>query len=190
MAIIHLDAKQVPAQLRGAYNGKRFTAEVSETVFIPRDADLWQDGQRDRYYAIELATGKTSAPAGFKLAPWDNGRGDTTVTLRAGFAVVRHTQGFMPSMHFYVHASDAIALLPAPRAELTAVEKIVLNATASYKSSYGGRDRYQMAQDDQRWSKDPVAFNRAAWDAAKESLIAKGLLNKAGAITVAGRNAR
>lgn len=31
--------------------------------------------------------------------------------------------------------------------------------------------------------------SRAEWDAAKDSLIAKGLLNKAGAITVAGRNA-
>jgi len=31
--------------------------------------------------------------------------------------------------------------------------------------------------------------SRADWDAAKQSLIGRGYLNKAGAITTAGRNA-
>jgi hypothetical protein len=90
---------------------------------------------------------------------------------------------------FHVHPADAAALLPAPAADLSAHEKLVLEATASLKSSYGGRDRYQMATDDLRYARKPYP-SRAEWDAAKAELIGRGYLNKAGVITVAGRNAR
>jgi len=191
MHTIYLTPDQVPAHLRNGYSGKRFKAIVSDSVTIPSDADLWSGGSRDRYQVVELSSGKVSAPAHYNKAPWDV-RADNTIALAAGYAVVRHSMfcGKDMGLTFYIHPSDTVALLPAPSAELSAVEKIVLNATASYKASYNGRDRYQMAQDDQRWSKNPVTFDRAAWDSAKASLVTKGLLNKAGAITVAGRNAR
>jgi hypothetical protein len=88
---------------------------------------------------------------------------------------------------FYVHPDNATKLLPAPQAELTAFEKIVLSATASYKSSYAGMDRYEMARRDCR---NGTPFpTRDDWALAKQTLINLGLLNKAGAITPAGRNA-
>jgi hypothetical protein len=41
------------------------------------------------------------------------------------------------------------------------------------------------------WEKKPESFpTREQWQAAKDSLISKGLLNKAGAVTPKGRNAR
>jgi hypothetical protein len=88
---------------------------------------------------------------------------------------------------FYVHPQNAAALLPAPSAELSEHEQIVLNATCSLKSSHNGRDRYQMACE--HYSRDPL-MTREQWNLAKASLQAKGLLNKAGAVTVAGKNAR
>lgn len=74
-----------------------------------------------------------------------------------------------------------------------------LEYTCARKSSYNGRNRCQMLQDDMQhkirsgWG--GLAYLSAVptteqWEAAKASLIAKGLLNKAGAVTVAGRNAR
>jgi hypothetical protein len=94
---------------------------------------------------------------------------------------------------FYVHPDNAAKLLPAPGAELSAHESIVLQATCSYKSSYNGRDRYSMAHDDARWGK-PGALEsfptREQWQQAKDSLIAKGLLAKNGAVTPKGRNAK
>lgn len=90
---------------------------------------------------------------------------------------------------FYVNPSNAAALLPAP-VELSAHEKEVLNATRSYKSSYGGRDRYDMAQSAAQYGKNAGAFpSREQWEAAKAALMARGFLNKAGAITVKGKNA-
>ena len=189
MQTIYLEANLVPSQLRNGYSGKKFKAVVCESMTIHADADLWSGGSRDRYQGIELATGRTSAPASFNLAPWDNARDETEITLRQGYGIVRHSIfcGKDMGLTFYVHPTDAVALLPAPSAELSAHEKIVLNATASYKSSYNGQDRYQMAMPYGDKSGYPT---RAQWDDAKTLLISKGLLNKAGAITVAGRNAR
>jgi hypothetical protein len=87
---------------------------------------------------------------------------------------------------FYVHPDNAAKLLPAPT-EVSEVDKLVLRATASYKSSYMGRDRYDMAKNDRR---DGSPFpTRDEWNACKVSLACRGLLTKAGAITPAGRNA-
>lgn len=192
MSTIYLEPNQVPAQLRGKYTGTKFQVEVCETMTIPMDAGLWSGGSRDSYYGIDLATGESAALPWGQSAPWSGERKEATVTLQPGKVVVCHSMfcGKDMGLRFFLHPSNAAALLPAPSAELTSHEKIVLSATRSYKSSYGGKDRYQMAQDETRYSDRAASFpSRDQWDAAKASLITKGLLNKAGAITVAGRNA-
>jgi hypothetical protein len=84
-------------------------------------------------------------------------------------------------------------MLPAPAAELTELEKIVLAYTRARKSSYNGKDRYAMAAEDWQWKArgktDRPFHTRQAWDAAKADLAARGLLDKRGALTTAGRNA-
>lgn len=191
---IHLDPKMVPAAMRGAYNGQKFTAVVCTETTIPSDAGLWDGGSRDTFYAIEMETGAQVAIPGQNSAPWDNGRADRTVALRPGFALVRRSmfRGKDMGMTFYLHPDNAAKLLPAPAAELTAHESLVLSATCSYKASYGGMNRYEMAKRDCEYNPErKAAFPTIEqWETAKQSLIAKGLLNKAGAVTVAGRNAR
>ena len=121
-------------------------------------------------------------------APWDKERShDQTVALSPSFVVVSHSifQGKDMGLTFYVHPAVAAKMLPAP-VELSDLDKTILSATVNYKSSYGGLDRYQMAQRDQYGKLFPT---REAWELGKESLASRGLLNKAGAITVAGRNA-
>jgi hypothetical protein len=184
----YLEPNQVPSHLRGAYQGKQFKAKVCTEMTIPADAGLWSDGSRDVYTAVSFDTGKSVRFPGQNEAPWGN-RQDRVVTLEPGFAVVQHTifRGKDFGLTFYLHPDNAAKLLPAPAAEISELERFVLNAAASYKSSYGGKDRYQMAADNARWSKKPVP-TRQDYDSAKQSLISKGLLNKVGAITVSGRN--
>lgn len=189
MNTIYLEPAMVPAHLRGSYAGKMFKALVCESMTIPITAGLWDGGSRDKYYAIDFATGRQIELPGQMAAPWDTSRRDREITLQPGFAVVEHSIfcGKDMGLTFYVHPENAAKLLPAP-VELTPHEKIVLEATASLKSSYGGRDRYDMMRDQR--DRDTGGFpSRHEWDVAKQSLISKGLLNKAGAITVAGRNA-
>lgn len=194
--IVHLDSNMVPAHLRQSYNGKMFKAQVCESVTIPMTAGLWEGGSRDTYSVVRLADGATIEPINRNAAPWDGSRRETIIKLEPGIAVIEHSIfcGKDMGLRFYVHASDAAKLLPAP-VELSAIERTILRATTSYKSSYQGRDRYDMAKDDAGWKTSTsygpaVNFpSRDDWNTAKAGLIARGYLNKAGAITPAGRNA-
>lgn len=206
MNTIHLEPNMIPPALRGAYDGKKFQAQVTATVTIPSDAGLWSEGSRDTYQLIDLATGEAVKASDNLTAPWDGARKDREITLQPGYAVIRHTiaRGKDMGLTFFVHPDNAAKLLPAPPAPLTPYELTVLEATCGKKSSYGGKDRYQMAQDDCRpFGDSPSSYlksygldaatpfpSRAQWDEAKALLIGKGLLNKAGAVTPAGRNAR
>ena len=191
MSVIHLDPAMVPAALREGYNGKKFKAVVTEQMTVPLDAGLWSGGSRDHYTLIEFRTGREVAFPGQSSSPWDKSRVECPIQLQPGYAVVRHSIfcGKDMGLTFYVHPSNAAALLPAPAAELNEHEVLVLDATSRYKSSYNGKDRYEMALGYDRSMGRPVP-SREQWETAKTSLIAKGLLDKRGAITVAGRNAR
>ena len=193
MNVTHLEANMVPLQLRGGYSGKMFKAVVGLTVTIPADAGLYSSGTRETFRAINFETGEQATIPGQELSPWDDRR-ERTVALAPGFAVVRHSifQGKDMGLTFFIHPDNAAKLLPAPAGELSAYEKLVLVATRSLKSSYGGKDRYQMAADEYDCKQALAGLpypTREQWDAAKASLIEKRLLNKAGAITPAGRNA-
>jgi len=156
---------------------------------IPADAGLWSGGTRSTYSAIVLETGQAATVSDNMSAPWDATRKEQRIALKPGFAVVEHSIfcGKDMGLTFYVHPDNAAKLLPAPAEALSEHESIVLNATCSYKSSYNGQDRYDMAKSDSRSMSFPT---RAEWDSAKWLLIGKGLLNKAGAVTPKGRNAR
>lgn len=182
MMTIFLDPNMVPANLRRGYDGKKFKARVCESMTIPITAGLWDDGSRDTYQIIRLEDGALLEP----IPPVNGERCEIKVKCEPGIAVIEHsiTCGKDMGLTFYVHPDNAAKLLPAPQAELTVFERIVLSATASYKSSY---DRYEMAR---RGCCNETLFpTRDDWALAKQTLINLGLLNKAGAITPAGRNA-
>lgn len=193
MQTIYLTKDQVPAHLRNGYSGNKFKARVTGTVDIPSTAGLWEGGSRTTHQLIRLSDGAL-LPLTDVSAPWDNLRQSRNIALEPGIAVIEHSIfcGKDMGLTFCLHPDDVAAMLPAPVADLSDIEKLVLNATKSFKSSYGGKDRYQMACDELRYGAYAgkyAAPTRAQWDAAKQSLIARGYLNKAGAITVSGRNA-
>lgn len=189
MTTIYLDRKEVPAALRGSYTGNKFQVVVTESVTIPADAGLWSGGSRDHYQIVELFSAERRNAPNQHLDPWTSARQDRKVELREGYAVVEHSIfcGKDLGLTIYINPVNAAALLPAP-VELTDDQRFVLDATSRFKSSYNGRDRFQLANDNIRYSgKSPVSRER--WDAAKAELIAAGLLTKAGAITTKGKNA-
>ena len=68
---------------------------------------------------------------------------------------------------------------PSPR------DDPVTHATCSLKSSYGGVSNYRFHE-----ARRYTGITAERYEAAKASLIARKLLNKAGAVTVEGQNAR
>lgn len=193
MTTIHLEPNQVPQHLRSGYDGRKFKAEVCEQVTIPATAGLWDGGSRDTYSAVNLATGEQMNVPGQDVALFDKQRQSRNLPIVPGFAIVRHSIfcGQDTGLTFYVHPSNATAFLPAPTT-LTPWQRLVLMATRSLKSSYGGRDRYEMAQTEYSCTKalgDTAFPTREQWEATKAELVIAGLLNKAGAITTKGRNA-
>lgn len=112
---IKLTPKQVPTELRGTYTGRKFKAEVCETMIIPADAGLWDGGSKDSYTGIDLETGKQAVFPGETLVPWDEHRSDKVVIMHPGFAVVRHTIfcGKDLGLTYYIHPENAGKFLPA-----------------------------------------------------------------------------
>lgn len=192
---IHLEPNQVPDQLKHGYSGRKFKAVVAESVTIPMTAGLWDGGSRDVYRVVRVSDGAEMPASDQHSAPWDAQRRELKVDLQPGFAVVEHSIfcGKDAGLTFYVHPQDAAPMLPPAGNDLGELESMVLEATGSLKSSYNGKDRYQMTVENLQYgynaNKRPIP-TRAQWDEAKASLIARGYLNKAGAITTAGRNAR
>jgi hypothetical protein len=183
---IYLEPRDVPPMLSAGYSGKKYQARVCETVTIPADAGLWSEGSRDKYRAVRTVDGR-EIPMHDQSAPWSATRAEKRFDLAPGIVVAlsRISRGVDMGLTFYLHPADAIKMLPAA-VELDPTEKLVLEYTIGRKSSYNGMDRFQMAARDHHGELFPT---RAAWDDAKARLIGRGLLNKAGAVTTAGRNA-
>ena len=191
-AIVHIDTKQIPAHLRGSYTGRKFKAIATDTVHIPASSGLWDGGSRDVHYAIALEDGRRVQLSDTTSAPWDNTRRGQTITLKPGFAIVEHSIfcGKDFGLTFHIHPQNIQALLPASSGEIDPIETVVLMATTAFKSHYNGQDRYSMARSAMHWSRTRkgLTMSRDDWNDAKERLITRKLLNKAGAITNAGRN--
>ena len=164
-----------------SYNGRKFKLSTK----IPRKLDsYWSGGSRDFYAFYELATGKSFDVEG-NHPYFEANRPRELEKLPPGVVLVRHSIfcGKDTGITIYASSSDLAPLLP-PSVELTEDERTVLQYTRSYKSSYGGISNYRWHEANRH---NGITLER--WDTAKSLLIGKKLLNKRGAITVAGRNA-
>ena len=165
-------ARQLISKTFPDYKGRDVKLEVVEPLYEFSDLiSMWDSGYKDEYRLINLQTNEVMKPpvidgrvAPFKLPP--------------NFALIeRSFMGTRQGVTIWLTKDNATPLLNPSPEELTRDEKIVLVATRSLKSVYNGRTR-QMES----------GLSLDAWNAAKETLIAKGLLNRAGAITIKGRN--
>lgn len=164
-----------------AYRGRRFDLVISETVDV---RSYWSGGSRDYFVILNLENGKAA------LVPAQSGydrpiTGAEDVPLGNGVIVVEHSIMEGKDMGITIHAGkDNISLLlPAP-VELSRNDKIVLVATSSLVSSYGGISGYRFKE-----AFRETGISQEDWDATILSLISRNLLDKRKAISISGRNA-
>jgi hypothetical protein len=165
------------------YAGNKFKLAISDGTV--NCASCWGGGSRDYFVFLNLATMERTGTMPAQSAFDRKVDGLDAVPMQPGFAIVEHSIfcGKDMGLTIHIHPDNATPLLPAPN-ELSADESTCLKYTCGRKSSYAGIPDYRFHEAHQR-----TGITRNAWLAAKASLIAKGLLNKAGAITPAGRNA-
>lgn len=168
-----------------AYNGRKYRLTVTDTPLTSM-LSYWSGGSRDYWVIVDLATMRaaTVPENGSGFVP-DLNNVESAMLPRPGFAVVCHSIfcGKDTGLTFYLHPDNAEKFLP-PVVELSQQERIVLIATRSLKSSYAGISDYRFHE-----ANRDTGITRQEWETAKADLIAKGMLNKAGAITTSGKNA-
>ena len=165
------------------YTGRKFRVQVVDHPINVKS--YWDGGSRSFYRFIKLADVSSvfEVPA---QSMFDRQiEGAEAVSLVPGLACVRHSYfcGKDMGIEIMVHPDNAPRLLPEP-VELTEDEKIVLKYTKGYKACYAGRSNNRLYE-----AQHYTNITEERWEVAKASCIQKGLLNKAGAITNAGRNA-
>lgn len=180
---IHFDRKSLPeigsrivAAAFPSYRGNKFQLSYADSVHVN---NLWSGGSKEDTVFVRLDTMQVYRP------PDTYGAGAQETPVPEGVVVVQHVMftGTDLGIRFVVPRSAA-RLFPLPEADVNRDELIVLEATRSLKSSYGGVSDYRFREAHQE-----TGITRERWDAAKVTLIGKAMLNKAGAITAAGRTA-
>jgi len=192
MRRIHVDAKDIPDVLKVGHTYKTYTVVICESYTVPATAGMWDGGSRAVFRLIRLSDGMSIPISDNNTHPANGSRKDVNVKLEDGFVLVCHTIfcGKDLGVTFYVHPHTIAGCLPLPvQDELSEQDKIVLYATRALKSSYNGKDRYELMMGELCYSKEHMRFDRATWDKTKASLMERGLLMKNGALTTKGRNA-
>jgi hypothetical protein len=169
--------------IRAAFPGltcQKVEALVADSVRF--HGTNWDEGNRREYVIVRLADKQT-----FRIedAPFmeRSGLHEKTYKLPPGFVVVVHVIGSYEHVEIHTAADNVTNLLPVS-VTLSEDEEIVLVATRSLKPSYSGVSNYRFVE-----AKRYTGIDLHRWETAKSTLIARKLLNKAGAITVEGRNA-
>lgn len=137
----------------------------------------WSGGSRKSYAILEIATMKAANLPNFHRG-FDGDVVPNRLFTQPGYIIIEHNMfcGNDMGLVFWVHADDFKTFALPPHVELTQAEEVVLSCTKSYISSY----RRQKAAE--------YRVTLAIWDKAKATLIAKGLLNSQGALTINGKN--
>jgi hypothetical protein len=183
---IHLTGREpLVGKLAAAagYRGRNITLVPTESVDVTRGA-YWSDGNTSEYTLIRLSDlARLELPS---VRPPRVGEPHAEpVPLSPGFACLELSYaGTRKYLRIHVHPQGIAPGLLPPKQELSEDEQTVLHATRSLKSSYAGIRNYRLHE-----AHRATGITRARWEAAKAALIERKLLNKAGAITPAGRNA-
>lgn len=174
------EVKAIVARAFPEYSGKHYKVEPFRGPM--RLESYWSGGSRDYWCAVKLTDGQTaSVPE--NGTPFEPAVGELA-ELPENTALVLHHYGNYSYCCVYVRPDNLNRLALPAAVELTRDQKVVLCATARLKSSYGGISNYRFHEAHRR-----IGITQEGWDQAKAELITRGLLNRAGAISNAGRNA-
>ena len=188
----HLDPRDPGVQriVRAAfpsYKGRQVKVTPWTGESFALQGNYWSGGSRNAYVAIDLAT-LQRLPLPSNDAPGFSAQAEARVDLTKlgpNAAIVEHSVFCGKDMGIEIHTSPTSMAPMLPQAvELTADERTVLDYTASLKSSYGGIKNFRFHEANRH-----EGITLEQWNTAKQALIDRKLLNKAGAITRDGRNA-
>ena len=163
------------------YRGRKFTLVMAD--WVEPDSNYWSGGSKSDYTVVRLSDMEVVELPDDPTGGARPGR----LQLPPGFVVIEHVrfQGKDLGLRIFVNPLGLDPrLLPAGSEALDDDEVVVLQATRSYKSSYAGQSNYRYHE-----ARRQVGITLDRWNAAVDRLKARKLLNKAGAITVDGRNA-
>ena len=163
------------------YTGRKWRIErESGPVAV---TSSWDGGSRDYFAFVRLADmAALPVPTNGNMFVGSL----PAVEIPSGCVLVEHSIfcGKDHGVTFHVRADEATALLPTATEALPWAQIVVLTATASLRSSYGGVKNLR-----QHEAMRETGISAEDYDAAKAALIASGHLSAAGAITPRGRNA-
>lgn len=175
------DFKSIALKAFPSYKGNIFKLDAFSG---PMNLSSYWDGGSRNYYVILNLRNLKSKDIPENGTPW-SGNPYRISKLPEGIVVVRHaiSQGKDLGITIYVNPENMAKMLPQAQ-ELDWAEKVVLTATRSLKSSYAGIKDYRFHE-----ALKDTGITKPEWDVAKERLITKKMLNRAGSITDEGRNA-
>lgn len=170
------------------YKGKKFKVTTAKKYYLQ---DYWDGGTRHYIkfvsWNIEEEKWEVKSPPSEIHNPM-NKAAHQDLEIPNDVLFVEHTifQGKDTGIRIYMSQDSIYApqLITQEIDELSIPELIVLVATRSLKSSYMGIRDYRFHR-----AKEVTGITRECWDCTKAELIEKGYLNKAGAITMKGKNA-
>jgi hypothetical protein len=174
MNAIFVSRRDIPKLILEAcptYRGRSF--RVCPGVSVCLSNRNWGCGSKSEYMAVSLDDGRVqAAPSTSPSTP------DQTVEIPPRVVVVERTFycGEDMGVTIYVRPEDYQGLLPEP-VELSETEQAVLRITWSYKAAYRGEARYE------------AGITPDIWEQTKTKLHSRGLMDKRGALTQAGKNA-
>ena len=166
------------------YKGNKFQLVIGS--YPSRLDSYWDGGSRDYYSFVRYDSGKAMA-LGSNHPIFEANKPRELKELPIGCLLVKHTIfcGKDLGITIYSNTEDINnRLLPENPTDITENEKTVLEHTYGYKNSYAGKKHNRF-----RLARQKTGITRESWLTAKETLIEKKLLTKAGAITNKGRNA-
>lgn len=184
MSAIHNDSPEVRNIVATAfpeYRGRRFTVQAFQGPM--RLSSYWSGGSRDYFAFVNMGNAGLVTHIPENGSPFTLGI-DELVALPINVALVRYHRGPYEYVTVIVPAENLNRFALPASVPLEWAEQVVLAATATYKNSYGGLTNCRF-----REATRATGIDENQWSLAKATLTAKKLLNAAGAITDAGRNA-
>lgn len=180
--MIYVDLKKSPevAKLLKAVGGYQKQDRAVLLAFAgPMELDSnWSGGSKTFWTLVDLADGRQlplpeSGAVGQPKPPTLDALPVNTALVETGVYLGKPTVA-----RVHMHPDNLTKLIPAEQPVLTDAEKFVLNCIGAYTSSYRAEEYRRKGLDERDV------------ELIKGTLHSKGLIDKRGAITVAGRNVR
>jgi hypothetical protein len=179
---MYVKRKDMLPSIVKAIDAREYEILIAESVTL--SGNYWQGGVKYYYRAINLDSGQW-VESGAEFGNPFTCPHEPTIKLLPGIAVIRYRNRPGRDCTVFLHPDNANKLITTDSSkQLSDNEKLVLQNTKGLKSSYGGISNYRF-----HCANRDKGITLDAWNVAKDSLIARGLLDKRGALTTDGRNA-